>query len=653
VTYEGRTMQSATPLRTVADLAALETTTLYPSGGDDSAALQALITTDCDVLLGPGTFQWNTAPVQLPPGATGIRIRGSGKGVTTIKLSAGAPRAFDFNKVADQDVFQNITLSDFTVDCNNVGGKHHGIIGNYKAGVVVTKIQFQNITCERLSGINGPAPSGAGTNDRRWIALWAENDNTDTKLVVENITCRDVDLQGGAYGISVVASRITNESGKYANVEFHKILIDHCQHDTGLVPTEFATCANFHIGSRGYGKSARIVNCYGVNSGDVGIEIDGMTDATVIGCRIRDQWSTAFYTTNFAVVPKLNTQRIIFDKCVAIREQQTANNGTHGFRNTVQNEFNEEYAASLIYRDCSFYSSAPPLSIEGEGMLLEKARNVVVDGFNSVQENAVFVSASGVLAGAIKTVGPGSIGKMNILLRKIKIVVNGERTGAGSLTYLGVSIAGQGKCAVKVEDVDFRFNITNMSSFGTRPVQIGNEAGLTLTVLSCLLRKIWINEVVGDSEPRGVIIQDTNWLTIPDRIELVESDFSEMPNGPEVLFATSGGGTAQPSKLVARNNRTRAGSTALEGARAQATEVKLPPQGEYVAITGEAAELKKIEAQPAGRRVTLQFTAATPKKVVAGENLKLAGNFEPAKNNTLSLVCDGTNWYEMSRSAVT
>jgi len=33
-----------------------------------------------------------------------------------------------------------------------------------------------------------------------------------------------------------------------------------------------------------------------------------------------------------------------------------------------------------------------------------------------------------------------------------------------------------------------------------------------------------------------------------------------------------------------------------------------------------------------------------------GNNLKLAGDFVTTADDTTQLMCDGTNWYEMSRS---
>jgi hypothetical protein len=34
-----------------------------------------------------------------------------------------------------------------------------------------------------------------------------------------------------------------------------------------------------------------------------------------------------------------------------------------------------------------------------------------------------------------------------------------------------------------------------------------------------------------------------------------------------------------------------------------------------------------------------------------GNNLKIAGNFVTSADDTITLVCDGTNWFETCRSA--
>lgn len=74
------------------------------------------------------------------------------------------------------------------------------------------------------------------------------------------------------------------------------------------------------------------------------------------------------------------------------------------------------------------------------------------------------------------------------------------------------------------------------------------------------------------------------------------------------------------------------------------------PEGRFVTVTG-TADITSITATQAGRVVTLKFsgTAAT-NGVVDGSNLKLNGNFLYTPDDTLTLGCDGTNWFEIGRS---
>lgn len=81
-----------------------------------------------------------------------------------------------------------------------------------------------------------------------------------------------------------------------------------------------------------------------------------------------------------------------------------------------------------------------------------------------------------------------------------------------------------------------------------------------------------------------------------------------------------------------------------------AAAMKIPGDGVYT-ITG-TADITSITACPAGTRIVLIFAGnAATNGVVDGSNLKLAGNFAYTADDTLELVCDGTNWFEIGRSA--
>jgi len=80
---------------------------------------------------------------------------------------------------------------------------------------------------------------------------------------------------------------------------------------------------------------------------------------------------------------------------------------------------------------------------------------------------------------------------------------------------------------------------------------------------------------------------------------------------------------------------------------ASAASLTLPPGGTYFYITGTTS-ITSITASFSERTVTLRFEGVLT--VTDGSNLILNGNFVTTFNDTITLVCDETNWYEVSRS---
>jgi hypothetical protein len=79
-----------------------------------------------------------------------------------------------------------------------------------------------------------------------------------------------------------------------------------------------------------------------------------------------------------------------------------------------------------------------------------------------------------------------------------------------------------------------------------------------------------------------------------------------------------------------------------------ATTLYVPQEMDNVLISGTTTITSIFADLQAGRRITLIFQGALT--VTDGSNLKLNGNFVTTSDDTLTLVCDGTNWYEVSRS---
>jgi len=77
-----------------------------------------------------------------------------------------------------------------------------------------------------------------------------------------------------------------------------------------------------------------------------------------------------------------------------------------------------------------------------------------------------------------------------------------------------------------------------------------------------------------------------------------------------------------------------------------AGNIALGDDGNYFDITGVLA-ITSITIKTAGTVVTLQFDGAA--SMVDGGNLKLNGDFQGAAESQITLISDGTNWFEVSR----
>lgn len=82
---------------------------------------------------------------------------------------------------------------------------------------------------------------------------------------------------------------------------------------------------------------------------------------------------------------------------------------------------------------------------------------------------------------------------------------------------------------------------------------------------------------------------------------------------------------------------------------ASASTITLVAASNFFVVTGTTT-ITSITAGSAGRIVCLEFSGALT--LTNGSNLKLNGDLVTASLTTVTLVSDGTNWYELSRSPV-
>lgn len=85
------------------------------------------------------------------------------------------------------------------------------------------------------------------------------------------------------------------------------------------------------------------------------------------------------------------------------------------------------------------------------------------------------------------------------------------------------------------------------------------------------------------------------------------------------------------------------------GSISSASAITLPVQGDIFKITGTTNITSLAATSCQGRSVRLVFTGALT--VINGTNLRLSSDFTTTADATLTLSCDGVNWFEVARSA--
>lgn len=84
------------------------------------------------------------------------------------------------------------------------------------------------------------------------------------------------------------------------------------------------------------------------------------------------------------------------------------------------------------------------------------------------------------------------------------------------------------------------------------------------------------------------------------------------------------------------------------GTIASAASLTLPSIGNIFSISGTTNITSVVATGNNGREITLVFQGALT--FTDGSNLKLAGNLVTTADDTITLICDGTNWFEKCRS---
>lgn len=505
------------------------------SGTDAAAVLQraidALSGTGGSILLAQGTYVWQSVPA-LPRNLP-YWLTITGENEVIIQLTSNGPRAFDFRKTADYDTFQNIRLENMTIDCNNVGGRDHVVLGTYQRNVVQSRINLQNIIIRNIVTKNVPvdphadSPSSPLSSHRRNICLIVNQPSVgEPQTVIRDIRIENCDLRGGNAGIEIAGA---GPDAVGLNIFIDGIYIYNCKHSMLSAQTLPFDSANFQVGSRGFGGYAHIARCYGEYSGDVGVEINAI-NALVENTIIRDAAQVAFYHTNYNRPQSGNKQLVVFENCLAQKIDLSSSLEGGGWG--VSSHLNVGLG-TLIIDHCDFQSSTSSFRTgeavgvrPSSGMTALTINNFrsIIDGtsYSAPSENRINPVMIGVTGGTVCTT-----------LRNVELIVRGKRQpGAGILLVRGIIL--QGEATIDLQDIRVDLQVMNMPAYSMCGIDVGGGVQATL---HGTIQRFTVSCITDDASPAGIVIQGNATLTIDDQLLFKDCDFSAMTKGYEVRFA--------------------------------------------------------------------------------------------------------------------
>lgn len=184
---------------------------------------------------------------------------------------------------------------------------------------------------------------------------------------------------------------------------------------------------------------------------------------------------------------------------------------------------------------------------------------------------------------------------------------------------------------------------------------VDTSAGVTTTIMNC---DAWVTEtsgvliVAGDvtinggnirTGVNGILINNATSKVMIDDVAI--TNISNLPIYASVSTSNVYVGKNLYTDLA--DGSSPVGSNVALKTIASAAPLLLPANGEVFSVTGTAG-FGNINGGYAGRIVTLIFDDALT--VSDGGTINMAGNFVTTTGDTLTLVHDGSSWYEVSRS---
>lgn len=236
-----------------------------------------------------------------------------------------------------------------------------------------------------------------------------------------------------------------------------------------------------------------------------------------------------------------------------------------------------------------------------------------------------------------------------------------------STTLVGI-FAGSGARRTRIlgNDVssasDFGINLHDTTQAKAEAVVAGNlihdngksgiqlEAVQGVAVVGNTILRVGTNTGATNQQRSGIGMQDLSTFSITN-VSVVGNTIRDDAGSPTMTYGILLESAVNSAVVVSDNSLAGATIGNLVGLTtktvASAATTTLPDYDSVFFVSGTTT-ITTLTASWAGRMVTLIFQGILT--LTDGGNLKLAGNFVTTADDTITLVSDGTNWYECARS---
>lgn len=413
----------------------------------------------------PGVYLWNNATVPKIPVGLAAELHIRTRGHVQVKLTSTSPRFLDIGRTADNQVFKNFRFTGpITIDCDNVGGKHHAFFGTWASGTIISgqRMDVQDVTIDGVTIINCPLGTSDNTDFRIGVAIWCKNNHSDPEKVIERVTVRNIHMDGGLQCV-IVGATYASSSTFMCNYLIDELLIENIWHSCSDTPAT-ALRSGVHVitPSRGHAGRITLRNITGYNSPDVGIEIDTAKDVLVEKCNIFNSFNHGYYHRHFDVPTDATEQRIKWVDCTFHRDLGSVANNTGG----------GWFAETVTLGDGTIVPSSPQVLTRctyiNNANVFKRAEAIDFIGCPRVTMQDVLVVSNfgdrnlgtNNTTGLVRVQGDAN-SATDTQIERLRVFVTGSNSGAGTLTFNLVEVGAGGTTTAVVKDPYLNASITN------------------------------------------------------------------------------------------------------------------------------------------------------------------------------------------------